>query len=731
MTDTIPAEEVPGAGHAARADRLDEGEIQALQQAGRAWQDVPRATPAPGAHVIDPDLETTEERGSRPGERYVRIIRSKRQGFEKVAPGVLQATARASEPTTGFARRVARVRRTLLGNPMETRAFAHQRLSKLMARAIISSDSLSSVAYGPEAILAILAVAGGVAYGSMLPILGAILFLLVGLILSYRQVIHEYANAGGSYVVARENLGPMYGLIAGAALITDYILTVSVSVTSGVQQIASAAPGVGPWIVELSVGFIVFIAVINLRGVRESATAFAWPTYLFVFSVLAMVATVLVKLAVGTLHTGTASFAHTGIKTEVNAFGILLVLKAFSNGAVSLTGIEALSNSVPAFRKPESKNARTTLAVMGVLLGLMLLGLGICAKLLGFTINENQSLLSQVAHSAFGSTIPYFVVIGSTFAVLILAANTSFTGFPRLFNFMALDDYAPHQFKRLGDRLAFSNGIVVLALLSIVLVVAFNGDTFRLIPLYTIGVFIAFTLAQAGMLRHWRRTHNPGWRRGMVINGTGMVMTAAVFAITGTFKFLDGAWIVIIIIPLLVLLLRGVHKHYHDVLERAAVETPTTPIKIKPVCIVPIADLNPIALQSLALARRISDNVVAVHINDDEQAISRLRQKWDVWGNHVPLEIIESPFRSLVRPLLAYIDAIDRQSRDDTIIVILPEMVATRWWHQLLHNQSALRLKAALLFRPGTVVVSVPYHLQRVPRVRRRLRVRDTRVDDI
>lgn len=728
MTDAPPATEAPEAD---RSALLDEGEIRVLQQAGRAWQDVPRATPAPGSQAIDPDLDTFEERGSRPGDRYVRVVRPKRQGFERVAPGWLQATARASEPATGVARRVARVRRVMLGNPLETRAFAHQRLSKVMALAILSSDSLSSVAYGPEAILAILAVAGGVAYGSLLPILGAILFLLVGLILSYRQVIAEYANSGGSYVVARENLGPIYGLIAGAALITDYVLTVSVSVTSGVQQIASAAPSVQPWIVEMSVGFIVLIMVMNLRGVRESASTFAWPTYLFVFSILAMVGMVLVRLMLGTLHTGQPSFAHTGVKPVVNAFGILLILKAFSNGCSSLTGIEALSNSVNAFKPPEAKNARTTLAVMGVLLGAMLLGIGVCTKLLGFTINQNESLLSQIAHSAFGSTLPYFVVIGSTFAVLILAANTSFTGFPRLFYFMASDNYAPHQFKRLGDRLAYSNGIVVLAVLAIVLVIVFNGNTLRLIPLYTVGVFIAFTLAQAGMVRRWRRLRKPGWRRGLVVNFVGMVMTASVFIITGTDKFLDGAWIVVVLIPLLVLLLNGVHKHYTDIAQRAAVETPTTPTKIKPISIVPIADLNPVALQSLALARRMSDNVVAVHISDDEHEIAKLRAKWDVWGNHVPLEIIESPYRSLVRPLLAYIDAIDKQVRDDTLIVVLPELVATRWWHQLLHNQSALRLKGALLFRPGTVVVSVPYHLQRVPRVRRRLRVRDSGADDI
>jgi hypothetical protein len=296
---------------------------------------------------------------------------------------------------------------------------------------------------------------------------------------------------------------------------------------------------------------------------------------------------------------------------------------------------------------------------------------------------------------------------------------------------MAVDNYAPHQFKRLGDRLAYSNGIVVLAVLASVLVITFNGNTLRLIPLYTVGVFIAFTLAQWGMVRRWRRLRKPGWRRGLVINGVGMVMTSVVFLITASDKFLDGAWIIVIVIPALVALLRGVHTHYTDLNQRAAVETPTEPTKIQPLCIVPISDLNLVALQSLALARKITDTVVAVHISDDEEDIAKLRAKWDIWGNHVPLEIIESPFRSLVRPLLAYIDALDKQVRDDTLIIVLPEMVATRWWHHLLHNQSALRLKGALLFRPGTVVVSVPYHLQRVPRVRRRLRVRDSGVDDI
>ncbi|HXA27108.1 MAG TPA: APC family permease, partial [Candidatus Angelobacter sp.] len=495
MTQPVP-EAHPQDGADSRIEvQLSPAELRTIEEAARAWKEVPPAAPAAGG--VDPDLDLTEERGSRPGERYVRIVRPKRQGFERVAPGWLQATPRISEPRTGMARRMARLRRSLLGNPLETRNFAHQRLSKLMALAILSSDALSSVAYGPEAILAILAVAGGVAYGAFLPIVGAIVFLLVALVLSYRQVIKEYPNSGGSYVVARENIGPMAGLIAGAALITDYILTVAVSVTSGVSQIASAAQGIQPYIMEISVAFILLIMLVNLRGVRESATAFAWPTYVFVFSILTVVGTIFVRLATGSLHTGTPHFDP--LRTDVNAFGIVLALKAFSNGCSSLTGIEALSNSVNAFRPPEAKNARATLATMGILLGAMLIGIGVATKLMGFTVKENESLISQIAHAGFGSTPAYYVVIGSTFGVLILAANTAFTGFPRLFYFMASDNYAPHQFKRLGDRLAYSNGIVVLAALAIVLVVAFNGNTLRLIPLYTVGVFIAFTLAQAGM----------------------------------------------------------------------------------------------------------------------------------------------------------------------------------------------------------------------------------------
>ena len=708
---------------------LDDAEVRALREAGRSWSRVPQAHGDSAQDDIVPDLQASREvRGQRLGDRRVRRLRH--EGFDPVAPGVLQATARASEPRTGFGRYTNRLRRTLLGKPLATTAHEGERLTKKKALAVLSSDALSSVAYGPEAILAALVPAGAVAYGALVPVALAIGFLLFALILSYRQVIHEYPNAGGSYIVAKENLGTRYGLIAGAALVTDYVLTVAVSVASGVAAITSAYPSLTSYTVPICVGIIVLIVLSNLRGIRESASTFALPTYIFVGTMFAMIATVLYRVATGQPHAVSPPSTH-----ATEAFGIFVVLKAYSSGCASLTGVEALSNSVGAFKPDAARNARTTLTVMGLLLGGMLLGTAVCARLLNLGIKSDETLLSQLATYAFGRGAVYTVLQWATFLILVLAANTSFTGFPRLFYFMARDGYVPRQFTRMGDRLAYSNGILVLGVLATVLVVVFKGQTDRLLPLYTIGVFLAFTMAQAGMVVRWRRLRRPGWRRGMVINAVGMVMTAVVFVITGGEKFAGGAWIVILLIPLLLLLFRAIHGHYQESTALQATETPTSPERLRPVCVVPIADLTPLALQSLAFARTISEKVVAVHVvydqEDNEEAIARLRAKWEAWGEHVPLVIINSPYRSLVPPLLQYINDLERQRDDDTIVVVLPELVATRWWHQLLHNQTALRLKAALLFRPGTVVVSVPYHLRRVPRARRTSRARDRGLDDL
>jgi amino acid transporter len=722
VSPSSPDPTPPGSSSSGRAV-LSEEETSALREAGRSWASTP---PARGAgrdgasSEIDPDLDRQQARGSLLGDRYVRGGRARRHDFEKVAEGYLQAKEEATRPKT----QLTRLRRALLGRPLATRQQVHERLTKVKALAVLSSDALSSVAYATEQIFLVLGTAGAAALGYSIPIMGVILFLLATVGLSYRQTIKAYPKGGGSYIVASDNLGPLAGLIAGSALMTDYVLTVAVSVASGVDSIVSAAHSMQPYRVEVCLGFVVLLILGNLRGIRESGSIFAAPTYLFIGSILLMLTVVGVRLLTGSLHPAAPELGR-----ATQSVSLFLLLKAFASGCTALTGVEAISDGVPAFKPPEWRNARTTLTWMIVVLGIMFAGITVTARALGVRAYDSsdphyQTVISQIAHHAFGGSALYLLVIGATTAILVLAANTSFSDFPRLFFFMARDDYAPHLFKRLGDRLAFSNGIIVLGALAMLLLALFRGRTDSLIPLYTIGVFLAFTMSQAGMVSRWLRLREPGWQRGLAINAAGMTLTAVVFMVTAWEKFFSGAWIVLVIIPTLVVLFQSIHRHYAEVTSDLTTETPTSPDALRPVVLVPISDLNGPALQSLALARTISDTVIAVHVSDDEEDIARLRAKWTAWGNHVPLEIIESPYRSLVRPLLAYIDAIDRQRRDDTIVVVLPEMVATRWWHQILHNQTALRIKAALLFRPGTVVVNVPYHLGRYQRQRRTLRAR-------
>ncbi len=744
MTDTPPEPE-PGSDTAAlrAATDLTEDELESLREARREWSLVPRARVQTGHHFVDPDLDLQEERG-RLGERYVRVMRPKTQGFERKAPGWLEATSRATMPAGDFGRFRQRLRTVLLGAPLATRQLVHERLTKVKALAVLSSDALSSVAYGPEQILVVFVLAGAatLAFNYDLIIMAAIGWVLLSVVLSYRQTIEAYPKGGGSYIVAKDNLGTLPGLIAASALMTDYVLTVAVSISQGVAFILSPFPEIGSWAVPLCLLFVLLIVLGNLRGIRESGTIFAAPTYLFIFAMFVMVIFDAYRLISGQCaNRACATIAHvapnyTTAATAVGSASIFLILQAFASGSSALTGIEAVSDGVPAFKPPEWRNARTTLTWMGVILGLMFVGIVVVTHFLGVHVdNPNakapQVLLSKLATIAFGfGSGGYWFVIGTTMLILVLAANTAFSDFPRLFFFLARDDFAPHQFRRLGERLAFSNGIIVLAVLAAVLIIVFGGNTSRLIPLYAIGVFLAFTLSQSGMVLRWWRRRPPGWQVRIALNAIGATMTAIVFVVFAAVKFLEGAWVVCIIIPSFVTLFYAIHRHYQDVADHITPEIATSPAAIKPVCIVPIAELNPIALQSLAVARTISDSVIAVHICDDEAHIARLRAKWELWGNHVPLEIVESPYRSYIRPLLRYIDAIDRQRTDDTLIIVLPELVATRWWHALLHNQTALRLKAQLLFRPGTVVIDVPYHLQHAPHVRRIHRRRDGGGDD-
>ena len=697
-------------------------EVAALRAAGESWDALPHATDA-SPWPISPDLVNLEHRGTLPADRFVRVVRARQQGFDRLAPGLLQATQRTPSASSPAARLRSRLRNARIGAPLSTSQFVHERLTKVKALAVLSSDALSSVAYATEQILIVLALAGTAALGASLAIMGAIVVLLGFVVLSYRQTIKAYPKGGGSYIVAKDNLGPLFGLVAAAALMTDYVLTVAVSVASGVDQIQSAIPAAGNQRVAICVGLIALIMVGNLRGIRESGSIFAAPTYLFIAAMFAMIITIIVRGATGSMLPATETAAVHGVESIT----IFLVLRAFASGCTALTGVEAISDGVPAFKPPEWRNARITLTVMGLVLAAMFIGVTVASHQLGvrpFDPSHTQcarvvaggcvyqSVIAQLAVRAFGSGSILFVVVAvATTLILILAANTSFSDFPRLLFFLARDDYAPHQFGRLGDRLAYSNGILVLGLLAMALEVIFGAKVDALIPLYAVGVFLAFTMSQAGMVVRWLRRREPGWRHGLPLNFIGMCLTGVVFVVFGATKLLEGAWVVIVIIPTLVMVFRAINRHYADVDVQVEGDTSTRQIAVKATFVVPITDLNGIAFESLAMARSFSPTVLAVHVCDNPEHTATLRARWDAWGNHVPLTIIDTPYRSYIRPLLAYLDAIDRQRTDDTLVVVVPELVLDRWWHNLLHNQTALRLKAALLFRPRTVVMNVPYHI--------------------
>jgi amino acid transporter len=714
---------------------LPPAEVEALRNAGKAWDAMPTAAaePEPTEWPLSPDLAAVERRSGPPGARYVKVVRSERLGFDRVAPGLLQATPRSTMPAEGFALLRARLRNALIGSPLANQQFVHERLTKIKALAVLSSDALSSVAYATEQILIILALAGVASLGYSIGIMVAIVVLLTFVVLSYRQTIRAYPKGGGSYIVAKDNLGPLPGLIAAAALMTDYVLTVAVSVASGVDQIQSAVPAAGDYRVTICVVLIALIMVGNLRGIRESGSIFAAPTYLFIAAMGLLLVTLVVRGLTGTVLPANEIAAVHGTETLT----IFLILRAFASGCTALTGIEAISDGVPAFKPPEWRNARITLSVMGTILAMMFVGVTVataqlnlrpfdamhpqCATVVHGGSCTYQSVLAQLATHAFGNGSALFVLVAvATTLILILAANTSFSDFPRLLFFLARDNYAPHQFRRMGDRLAYSNGIVVLGLLAILLEVIFKANVEALIPLYAVGVFLAFTLSQAGMVARWLKRREPGWRRGLPLNFIGMCLTGVVFVVFGATKLLQGAWVVVLIVPTLVMIFRGIHDHYVDVDAYVAAEIPTRPIAVQATFIVPITDLNGIALESLTMARTFSPTVLAVHVCDSEEHIATLRARWDAWGNHVPLTIIDTPYRSYIRPLLSYLDAIDAQRPDDTLVVVVPELVSTHWWQNLLHNQTALRLKAALLYRPRTAVMNVPYHISHVGRRRRK-----------
>ena len=621
------------------------------------------------------------------------------------------------------------IKRLLVGRALRTEQAAHERLTKRTALAVFSSDALSSTAYATEEILLVLAVAAAAtasgSFSYVVPISIAIAVLLAIVATSYRQTIHAYPSGGGAYIVAKDNLGTTPGLVAAASLLVDYVLTVSVSIAAGVAAITSAVQGTRyAWLndhkVFLCLIFIAFIAIANLRGVRESGALFATPTYAFIVSFLFMILFGLFHYFVygGAASVPTEEELKTAEGYHLQPLTLFLLLGAFSNGCAALTGIEAISNGVQAFKKPEARNAATTLVLMAALLTTMFLGTSVMAYLYHVHPKLSETVISQFARIMFTGSLGwfYYVVQAATAAILVLAANTAFADFPRLSSLLARDRFLPRQFANRGDRLVFSNGIVILAVFSGLLVTVFAGDTSRLIPLYAVGVFLSFTLSQSGMIVHWLRERgklNSDWKKSIVINAVGAVATFIVLCVFIATKFVHGAWIVVLVIPILVVLFKAIRKHYVVVAKQLSTEGLEQLEPIKHRVIVPISGIHRGVLCALQYAQSIArDRVQAVYVDFGEEATASLKDKWERWGAGVQLVVLPSPYRELTRPLLKHINRIRRQNSNDMITVVLPEFIPAKWWQHALHNQSSLLLKGSLLFKKGVIVTSVPYHLE-------------------
>ena len=619
----------------------------------------------------------------------------------------------------------------LLGHPLSTADAPHQTINKRVGLAVFASDALSSTAYATQEILVILAAAGIGAFAYAFPIAIGIVILLAIVAISYEQTIHAYPDGGGAYIVSRDNLGDLPAQVAGAALLTDYILTVAVSVSSGVAQITSAFPTLFDWRVELAVIFILLVMVINLRGVKESGAAFAIPTYFFIATIFLMVGYGFLRYAMGTLGqvANPPPLQTEGALAPLSAF---LLLHAFSSGTAALTGVEAISNGITAFREPRSRNAGITLVWMATILGVLFLGITYLTGAIGAVPSEAETVISQLARTIFGGQgLFYLVTIAATTVILVMAMNTAFADFPRLSALLARDIYLPRQLAFRGSRLVFSNGIIALSLIASLLVVIFQASVTSLIPLYAIGVFLSFTLSQGGMARRWWKSgrlvpgeerHERGstlhydrrWPVKMVINGLGALCTAVVMFVFAITKFRDGAWVVLILIPLIVFLFMRIHHHYRDLARRLSLEKfSVSPRAGRHRVILPVSGVHRGTVAALRYARSLSHDVTAVHVSTDPEEAEAVRRKWEIWREGVRLVIQESPYRLLIEPLLDYIDEVDAQRQpNETITVVVPQFVPERRWQNFLHTQAADVLRAAFLKRPGIVITDVPYLLK-------------------
>lgn len=601
------------------------------------------------------------------------------------------------------------LKRWIIGRPLRTEQLKHEKLPVWKALPILSSDALSSQAYGTEQILLVLSAFGATALWYSLPITAAIVGLLALLIVSYRQIIFQYPSGGGAYIVTSDHLGRFPGLIAGASLLVDYTLTCAVSVTAGAEAITSAIPALHPHLTAISVGLVLLVMLVNLRGIRETGSIFALPPYLFIAGIFGMV---IIGLA-NVFLDGIPEDAPPVSSTPPEGLTWFILLRAFSSGCSALTGVEAISDSTPAFRSPETRNAARTLLLLGLLLGTMYAGTSLMAYLYHVTPSETETVLSQIAEHTFGRTLPYYYIQTTTALILILAANTSFTGFPILASIMAKDQFMPRLFTVRGDRLNFTHGIIVLALAAIGLIILFEGDVHRLIPLYAIGVFLSFTLAQAGMVRLWLKTKQPGWLPKMVINALGAVITCIVLFIFAITKFTEGAWIVLLVIPLFVIAFYQIHRHYENIADELRIDpSKDKPVKKDHLIILPVGGVNRVVRNTVSYAQSIGGKVIAFYVGFDEKDIEKMKARWEQWNPGIGLVVTRSRYRSVIDQLLCFINHVQHQERDKHITVLIPEFIPRRWWHRLLHNQTALLIRLTLLVKKDVVVSTVPFHLK-------------------
>jgi amino acid transporter len=604
------------------------------------------------------------------------------------------------------------IKRFLIGRPLKSTELGEQKLNKTKALAILSSDALSSVAYGPEQILLVLITVSAAAFWYSIPIAVGVLILLAALILSYRQIIFAYPHGGGAYVVSKQNLGIYPGLIAGGSLLVDYILTVAVSVSAGTDAITSAFPSLHTHNVSIAIAFVLLITTLSLRGITESASILAYPVYLFVLALFILIGVGIYNIVTGQVPPD----LHTPIGTPVAGISLFLLLRAFASGSSALTGVEAISNAIPNFKDPAPNNAAKTLMVMGSLLAFLFTGIVFLAYYYGITPQEQVTVVSQIAEQTFGRNLMYFFIQGTTALILILAANTGYSAFPLLAVNLAKDKFIPRMFTVRGDRLGYSNGIIMLGVLSIILIVVFKGQTEHLIPLYAVGVFIPFTLSQTGMVMKWIREKPKGWVPKLITNITGAVISFIVTIIFFLTKFAQ-VWSVLIFLPIIIYLFHRIRKHYEEVGDQLRLTTcePVIPIEGN-VIILPVAGITHVVENSLNYAKSISPHqIIAVYVPFEREDEALFEEKWEKWQPDVRLVTLHSPYRSIINPLTKFIDTVQRKAAESNynVTVIIPQFIPKKGWHNILHNQSSLLIRAHLLYRRNVIVTTVPYRLKK------------------